>query len=774
MNRKLIYLILSFLFSGLGAKGTVFNDKYNVVWNSQSKNSSESMPVGGGDIGLNVWVENGDVLFYVAQSGTFDENNSMLKLGRVRVQLSPNPFAGTSFKQELELAEGAVRIKGEHEGIKAELLIWVDVFSPSVHVQMESSDPIQYKVSYESWRSEDRPLRKLENFQNSYKWVTPEGLTTKADHIAMKDNVVSFYHRNEGETMFDVVVRQQQMEELKDQMFNPLHQLTFGGKLFGNGLVASGNEEGIYESTPYKAYVLKSKKAVKKQDISLVLNTQQTSTLEEWQKGLEAHIQKAARKQAQQETQDWWKALWERSFVEIDGEQLNSNEEYWQVGRNYQLFRYMLACNAYGTYPTKFNGGLFTYDPLFTNKDRDFTPDFRNWGGGTFTAQNQRLVYFPMLKNGDFDFLAPQLDFYDRMKGNAELRSKHYWGHGGACFVEQIENFGLPNPSEYGWKRREGFDPGLQQNAWLEHQWDTALEFCYMALENQKYSGADISKYLPLITSTLQFFDEHYQQESLKRGVKALDGNGKLVLYPGSACETYKMAYNSTSTIAALQVVLAEMLALPDTYLAQIDTAYLSSLKDRIPAIPTREIDGHEMIAPAQHWERVNNTEEPQLYPVYPWGLYGVGKPNITLAQNVWKYDPDCLKFRSHVGWKQDAIFAARLGLTAEADSLVRLKLKDAETRFPAFWGPGYDWTPDHNWGGSGMIAVQEMLLQEVDNQIYLFPAWNEKVDVHFKLHLSGNTIVEAELKSGELKYLKVTPKWREKEIVNCLKQKNE
>jgi hypothetical protein len=38
-------------------------DNYNITWNSQSKNSAESMPCGGGDIGLNVWVENGDILF---------------------------------------------------------------------------------------------------------------------------------------------------------------------------------------------------------------------------------------------------------------------------------------------------------------------------------------------------------------------------------------------------------------------------------------------------------------------------------------------------------------------------------------------------------------------------------------------------------------------------------------------------------------------------------------------------------------------------------------
>ena len=38
------------------------------VWTTPSRNSSESMPCGGCDIGMNVWVENGDVLFYVKRA----------------------------------------------------------------------------------------------------------------------------------------------------------------------------------------------------------------------------------------------------------------------------------------------------------------------------------------------------------------------------------------------------------------------------------------------------------------------------------------------------------------------------------------------------------------------------------------------------------------------------------------------------------------------------------------------------------------------------------
>ena len=34
------------------------------VWTSPSQNSAGSMPCGGHDVGMNVWVEDGDVMFY--------------------------------------------------------------------------------------------------------------------------------------------------------------------------------------------------------------------------------------------------------------------------------------------------------------------------------------------------------------------------------------------------------------------------------------------------------------------------------------------------------------------------------------------------------------------------------------------------------------------------------------------------------------------------------------------------------------------------------------
>jgi len=75
---------LKYIFFFLSISFVVKGVEPNYVWTSPSHNSSESMPCGGGEIGMNVWVENGDLLFYVSRSGAFDENNTMLKQGRFR------------------------------------------------------------------------------------------------------------------------------------------------------------------------------------------------------------------------------------------------------------------------------------------------------------------------------------------------------------------------------------------------------------------------------------------------------------------------------------------------------------------------------------------------------------------------------------------------------------------------------------------------------------------------------------------------------------------
>ena len=158
MINKLNIIFLFFLFAYTEVK-TQAKKEYNIVWTSQSQNASESMPCGGGDIGMNVWVEKGELLIYVARSGSLDENNGLMKTGRLRIKVFPNVFDGKIFKQELHLQEGYVTVEGENNGVKATVKIWADVFSPVAHFDITSNKKIQVEAVYESWRYQDRIVK---------------------------------------------------------------------------------------------------------------------------------------------------------------------------------------------------------------------------------------------------------------------------------------------------------------------------------------------------------------------------------------------------------------------------------------------------------------------------------------------------------------------------------------------------------------------------------------------------------------------------------------
>ena len=734
------------------------------VWTTPSVNSSESMPCGGCDVGMNVWVEDGDVMFYVSKSGMFDENNTLLKAGRFRLSLSPCPFPrggeqalgggnlvenrsprtdngdGSAFEQRLCLDDGAVYISGGGVAIR----LWADVYESVVFMEIGSKKPLDATLSYENWRYKDREVTKAECQQCSYKWILPKGLVTYKDSIEASGDKLTFTHTNREQTVFDFTVSRERLDSVKGQLYDPIGGLCFGGEMTVPGFQYKGTSEGVYASTDYRAWTFEAE-AMKEATVSIRLFAEKTAAK------AEANVSLPTAKQSKKRSAAWWHAFWQRSWITAEGEAAT-------MVRNYELYRYMLGCNANSSWPTKFNGGLFTFDPVYVDDNCPFTPDYRRWGGGTMTAQNQRLVYWPMLKSGDSGMMTAQFDTYLRMLPSAKARTEYYWQHGGASFTEQTENFGLPNPAEYG-KHKDGDDWGTERNAWLEYEWDTVLEFCSMMLWANKYDGLDIGKYIPLIRDCVVFFDEHYQYLAKRRGVKALDGEGKLILFPSSGCETYKMAYNPASVTAALRTIVGQCLdydrargsVIGDSIADSTAVILLDySIKNRLPDIPKRLIDGDTCIAPAIAWARIQNVESPQMYPVFPWRVYGLGRPDIQTARNTYAKDEHVVSMRSTKGWKQDNIWAACLGLTDEAMALNGEKAADGPYRFPAFHDQGYDWAPDINRAGAAMIGIQEMLLQETpDGGLLLFPAWPKDIDVKFRLHATGGRTIEAEITGG-------------------------
>src|SRR5450432_3313648 len=101
MKPKIISLLLMCLPLALSAQESQIVVRNDVTWNSPGTNENDSMPLGNGDIALNVWTEqNGDIVLLLAKSDAWSENGQLLKLGRIRVKLTPNPFiSSVAFKQ---------------------------------------------------------------------------------------------------------------------------------------------------------------------------------------------------------------------------------------------------------------------------------------------------------------------------------------------------------------------------------------------------------------------------------------------------------------------------------------------------------------------------------------------------------------------------------------------------------------------------------------------------------------------------------------------------
>ena len=767
---------------GCGKKeGKMELERYNVVWGSQSRNSGESMPCGGYDIGANVWVEENELYLYIDRSGYFDENNQMLKTGRYHFRFKKNPF-GKTFRQELKLEQGCVEIAGEDCRIE----IRMDTESPLCAVHMGFKEPIEVTAVYENWRDRPYLVPSEERHSLASYMGYPDPIYTWPDEVHPDGNKIVFFHKNRNDRLlFDRLIKEQNLDNVKENFYNPQKDFIFGGVLSGDKCRYDGTEESVYAMIPCTGYRLLAERS-KIQQFWISFHSCCTADEQIYLDGIQKCMDNRPRWDVLCErAEDWWKRYWEKSHVFINP-QKDEKDTGFQISRNYTLFRYMMGCNARGNYPTKFNGGLFITDACWSvsEEHRGKTPDFRMWGGGSFTGQNQRLLYWGLLASGDFDLMPQQFDFYNRLLLNARLRTQEYWGHDGCSFTEQLEDIGLPILWNWGFKETKDpyhqrpvhYDRTELRGPWIKYEYSTQLEFSYMILEYYRYSGRDIGSYIPLIESCVRFYFEHYKKTNYENANSVYDENGKLVIFPSTALETYKNACNPMDAVAGLRAVVGRLMELPQ----YVDTHYYEELYTHIPSLPKEMAEGEEILAPAEFWKGKINCERPQMYPVFPYHFYGVGRPELGLAVRTWKSVPEDSEQKNYVSWHQDGIFTARMGLTKEAERLLALKLQDSGRRFPAFWGPGHDWVPDHNWGGSGMIALQEMLVQEARGIIYLFPAWPSQWDVEFRLHLPQNRVITGKNINYKIERMILTQagesctECRECPVVNCLEEKGE
>jgi hypothetical protein len=433
---------------------------------------------------------------------------------------------------------------------------------------------------------------------------------------------------------------------------------------------------------------------------------------------------------------------------------VTSASDAFVVSQACQLQRFINACAGRGHYPIKFNGSIFTVP--FPGAPGD--ADYRRWGPG-YWWQNTRLPYMSMCASGDFDLMHSLLRMYtEEVMEVSKVRTKRYCNHDGAFIPECVYFWGAIFSETYGWTPFEARgDDKLQESGWHKWEWVSGPELTWMMLDYYEHT-LDTSffqnRLLPTAHEVLTFFDRHYKT----------DARGRLVMHPAQALETWWDCTNPMPELAGLHAVTQRLLTLPDALTTPQQRSFWQALKNKLPDPPTREVDGVRMLAPAAKFATKRNIENPELYAVFPFRLFAVGQPKIELAREALKHRWD----RGNSGWRQDDIFMAYLGLAEQAKGYVvgRARNKDPNSRFPAFWGPNYDWVPDQDHGGVLLKAVQAMLLQAEGGSVFLFPAWPKDWDVEFKLHAPFGTVVEGAYLNGKVERLRVTPEGRAKDLV--------
>jgi hypothetical protein len=712
-------------------------DAYNVVWTSPSKDSSGSMPLGNGDVGLNVWTEeNGDILFYLAKSDAWSENGQLLKVGRVRVRLNPNPFvAGQAFKQTLNLRTSEVVIEGGNPGSHAKIAIWVEALNPVIRVETETQKPTEVHVIYERWRDQLRVLEGME--ADSVYGIDggPETVKSLGDTIQQDvENSLVWYHRNTKSVLANVM-KHQGLTEAMAATGDPLQDRTFGALVRGEGF------------TRINATTLRSKASTQKQSVAVYVQSAVTGSTEEWLQQLrnmaaQSSAVKLEDRRASHEK--FWSDFWDRSDIRITG---GPNAQ--AVSQGYALQRYLNACAGRGANPIKSNGSLFTVDAK-NEEGVSLDADYRR-GGGAYWFQSTRLVYWPMLASGDFELMQPFFKMYRDALIVAQSRAKGYFNHDGGYFPETMNFWGSYANSDYGWSR-EGKPASFVQNTAIRNNFTNNLELLTMGLEYAAYFPQDKNftklTLAPLADAILVFFDAHFEREP----------GGHLRMSPAQALGAFPEAVNPLPDIAGLKYVITRLLAdkIPLTKAGQTAA---KRLLQQLPDMPTRDVAGKKVLAPAERvFGEAKTTENPELHGVFPFRLYAVEKAEVEIGRDTFA----ARKNKRSGGSQVDAIQAAYLGMAKVASQyVVENFTAKAAQRFPAFWGPNGDWTPDQSHGSVASMALQSMLLQADGNRVLLGPSWPKDWDAEFKLFAPNNTVVEGSIKGGKIDRLKTTPEKR-------------
>ena len=769
---KNIFLYTASLFFALlittDSFGQLHNvDRYNVTWHTPSEDAWESMPLSGRyGAGANVWVQDGSLWLYLAHNMAYDEDGRLMKLGALRLTPSNDAFNDiSSFTQHLDIYKGVITVESVSKtGARIKMKLWFA--DENLIIESSFKQANSFLVSFGTWRDQTKKGLHLDAWNSEF--------TVRADSVNMsKQGIVWFHKNNTYPSSLDVELKKQSIEPAS--INNPAENNVFGGAIVcDQNLTAIDKTPVSWQKWTGSSWNMKTASTSSHRFV-VSLRAGKNLLPEKWIQAASSLLVPANLRLAALQQEKRWQEFWGRSFIHINKNHADSDSA-WIVGRNYQLFRYMQASNQNGKLPLLFNGGIFTvdnFDKIKGNNNDEVkrkridpsTPDIRHWIFCGFMAQNQRWLGWPTIANGDVDLLESSNAFYRMHQKSAASRARAM-GAEGVVYPEPIQVWGLSwNPTPTG-------QCGATH---LRYAFAMMLENAWMTLHGHTSLGKDISSDMEWIKGAVRFYDSYYRNETKRLTGKELDTNGKLSIYPANSIELLVGAKNPIEVVAGLRRICDALTKLESSLVSKEEKIYFANLLSILPELPVGEINGKPILLPAASYEKEYNLWElPELYAAWPYRLNNIARPGTTqIAQNTWDLLPirRAEKVTRDYSWMPVTVNMAAIGNTTEAQKRILAKLGNfnPQARFPAFFGPGHDWVPDFNGGGSGMIGLQEMLMSADpygDGKIYLLPSWPVNWDVDLKLHAPQQTTIELTLVQGKITRLNVFPESRKKDIV--------
>ena len=524
--------------------------RYDVVWDRPGAGSKDSMPAGNGDIGLNVWTEGeaGSVCFLIAKTDAWDETGRLLKIGKVRVTIEPNPFgAGRAFEQRLALRDAAVELRSGSGKQAAGVRIWADANHPVVWVEVQAAAPCAVTAAIEPWRLEPTELKDaLVSGLNYYPELFGPAVVGPDIVVEGPADRVVWYHDNPQTPSFALNLAMQGLEGAG--LADPLADRIFGAIMEG---------EGFLKRDPKT--LVSATGSVRRLGVHVL--TRQPETPEGWLAAAEAQ---AAAANATDPNQAWaahrahWREFWDRSWIYVGSSPdatvktpLGEESEGLVVTRGYVLQRFINACAGRGAFPIKFNGSLFTVE----EEGAEGSADYRRWGQG-YWWQNTRLPYMSMPASGDLDLMRPFFGMYSGLLPLSLYRTRHYFGHGGAYFPECVYFWGPVFTEVWGDRYLADMPEPYQANGYHKYEWVGGLEMAAMMLEAYSHTrdeGFLRLTALPFLDAVLRFFDEHY----------GVGPDGRMDMTPSQALETWWDCTDPMPEVAGLHYLAKMSKTLP-------------------------------------------------------------------------------------------------------------------------------------------------------------------------------------------------------------------